>query len=41
MRRSKGDTWWWNEEVKEAILMMKDAHMAVGSNSAEDNKRWY
>ena len=27
-RRSKGDTWWWNEEVNEAVSRKKDAHMA-------------
>ena len=20
LRRSKGDTWWWNDQVKEAVL---------------------
>ena len=23
--RSKGDTWWWNEEVREAVSRKKDA----------------
>ena len=23
-RRSKGDTWWWNEEVKEAVSRKKE-----------------
>ena len=25
-RRSKADTWWWNEELKEAVSRRKDAH---------------
>ena len=28
-RRSKGDTWWWNEDVKEALSWKKDAHKAM------------
>ena len=24
--RDQGDTWWWNEDVKEAIARKKDAH---------------
>ena len=38
-RRSKGDTWWWNEEVKKAVSRKKDAHKAVCQNSSEENKR--
>ena len=38
--RSNGDTWWWNEEVKEAVLGKKEAHTAV-QNSTEDHKRRY
>ena len=34
-RRSKGDTWWWNEEVKEAVSRKKDAHKAMCQNSTE------
>ena len=30
--RSKGDTWWWNEEVKEAVSRKKDAHKAMCQN---------
>ena len=26
-RRCIGDTWWWNEEVKEAVSGEKDAHI--------------
>ena len=40
-RRSKGDTWWWNEEVKEAISRKKDAHMVMCRNSSEWNKNRY
>ena len=28
-RRSKGDTWWWNEEVKEAVSRKKEAHKTM------------
>ena len=28
-RRCKGDTWWWNEEVKEAVSWKKDAHKTM------------
>ena len=28
-RRNKGDTWWWNEEVKEAVSRKKEAHNAI------------
>ena len=34
-RRSKGDTWWWNEEVKEAVLRKKEAHKAMCQMSTE------
>ena len=40
-RRNKGDTWWWNEEVKEAVSRKKDAHKATCQNSTEKNKRRY
>ena len=39
--RSKGDTWWSNEEVKEAVSRKKDAHKAMCQNSTEGNKRRY
>ena len=35
----EGDTWWWNEEVKEAISRKKDAHKAMCHNNTEMNKR--
>ena len=38
-RRSKGDIWWWNEEVKEAVSRKKDAHKAMYQNSIGENKR--
>ena len=38
-KRSKGDTWWWNEEVKEAVSIKKEAHKAMCQNSTEENKR--
>ena len=40
-RRSKGDTWWWNEEVKEAVSRKKEAHKAMCQNRTEENKRMY
>ena len=40
-RRSKGDTWCWNKEVKEAVLRKKEANMAICQNSIEENKRKY
>ena len=39
--RRKSDTLWWNEEVKEALLRMKEAHRAMCKNSTEENKRRY
>ena len=36
-RRSEGDTWSWNEEVKEAVLKKKDAHKAMCQNNTEEN----
>ena len=38
--RSKGDTWWWNEGVKESMSRKKDAHKVMCWNSTEENKRW-
>ena len=40
-RRSKGDTWWWKEEVKETVSTKKDAHKAMCQNSTEENKMRY
>ena len=40
-RKSKGDTWWWNEEVNKAVsrrIWKKDAHQAMHRNSTEENK---
>ena len=39
--RSKGDTWWKNEDVKEAVSRKKDAHKTMCQNITEDNKRMY
>ena len=39
--RIKGDTWWWNEDVKEAVSRKKEAHKAMCQNNAEENKRRY
>ena len=38
-RRSKGDTWWWNNEVNESVSRKKKAHKAMCQNSTEKNKR--
>ena len=40
-RRSKGDTWWWHEEVKETFSIKKDAHKVMCQNSTEENKWRY
>ena len=40
-RRSKGDTWRWNEEVKEEVSRKKDAHKVTCKNSTAENKRRY
>ena len=37
-RRSKGDIWLWNEEVKKKVSRKKDAHKAMCRISTEDNK---
>ena len=40
-RRSKGGTWWWNEDMMESVERKKDAHKTMCWNSAEENKRRY
>ena len=40
-RRSKGRSWWRNEEVKESVVRKKEAHKAMCQNSTEENKRRY
>ena len=40
-RRCKGERWWWNEEVKEAVSRKKDAHRAMCQNNAVEKKRRY
>ena len=39
--RIKGNTWWWGEEVKEAVSRMKEAHKVMCLSSTEENKRRY
>ena len=36
--RSKGDTWWLNEEVKEAVSRKKETHKAMCQNSIEGKR---
>ena len=31
--KSKGDTWWWNEEAKEAVSRKKDPQKAMCQNN--------
>ena len=40
-RRSKGDAWWWNEDVKKVVSRKKDTHKAMCWNSTEENKMRY
>ena len=40
-RGSKGNTWWWNVQMREAVSRKKDPHNTVGLNSTEENKRRY
>ena len=40
-RRDRGDTWWWNEEVKEAIADKKVAFKELCKNRTEENKVRY
>ena len=35
------DTWWWNEEVKEAVSRKNDAHSAMCQDNIEENKWSY
>ena len=40
-RRDQGDTFWWNEDVKEAIARKKDAHKEMCKSGKEANKARY
>ena len=40
-RRDIGKTWWWSEEVKEAIARKKDALKEMRKNDTEENKARY
>ena len=40
-RRDQGDTWCWNEDVKEVIARKKDAHMEMRKSGTEANKARY
>ena len=39
--KSKGDAWWWSEEVKESVSRKKAALKAMCQNSTDGNKRRY
>ena len=36
----KGDTWWWNVEVKDAISRKKDTQKTMCQNSTENRNRY-
>ena len=40
-RRDQGDTWWWNEDVEEAIAGKKNAHKEMRKSGTEANKARY
>ena len=40
-RRSEEDTWWCNDEVKEAISRETDVHRTMCRNSTEKSMKWY
>ena len=40
-RRSKGETWWLNGDMKEAVPGKNEAHKAMCQNCTEENKRRY
>ena len=40
-RRDRGDTWWWNEEVKEAIARKKEVYKELCKDRTEENKARY
>ena len=40
-RTSKGDKWWWTDEVKVAITRRKDTYKGMCQNSTKENKNRY
>ena len=36
-----GGTWWWNDQVKEAIARKKDAYKELCKNGTDENKARY
>ena len=41
VRRSEGDTWWWDEEVREVISRNMDVHKVMCWNSTEENRNTF
>ena len=39
-KRDQGDTWWWNEDVKE-VIARKDVHKEMCKSGTEANKARY
>ena len=40
-RGDRGNTWWWNEEVKEAVARKRAAYKELCKNSSDENKTRY
>ena len=41
VRRNRGDTWWWNEEVSDAVTEKKKAYKELCKNRTEENMAKY
>ena len=37
VKRAKGDTWWWNEEVMQTISKRNNAHKVMCRNCTDEN----
>jgi len=40
-RRDQGNTWWWNEDVKDAITNKKMAYRKLCANKSVENRLLY